>query len=125
VYVYLYAIDLYSSDSGKSQRRAAEETRKYFGLTTFAHTTLGRALKAFIRVINDCAKTSNNINSETPEAVEAKSSGIPTLQATEALRKKAATFLRCSLVQKKMNQVVTVFCEIGRKWFIKYQRFLL
>jgi len=46
VEVYLYAIDIYSSDNEKGQRKAAEETRKRFDLETFAHTTLGRALKA-------------------------------------------------------------------------------
>jgi len=32
VYVYLYAINLYSSAPEKGQRQAAEETRKFFGL---------------------------------------------------------------------------------------------
>jgi hypothetical protein len=52
VYVYLYAIDLYSGAPEKGQRWAAAETRERFGLTTFAHTTLGRALRAFVRGIN-------------------------------------------------------------------------
>jgi hypothetical protein len=42
--VYLYALALYGSAPEKGQRWAAEETRKKFGLATFAHTTLGRAL---------------------------------------------------------------------------------
>jgi len=45
IYVYLYAIVLYSSNPGMGQREAAEKTRKRFGLKTFSHTTLGRAIK--------------------------------------------------------------------------------
>ena len=45
LYVYLYAIILYSSNPKMSQREAAERTRKRFHLYTFSHTTLGRAMK--------------------------------------------------------------------------------
>jgi hypothetical protein len=47
VYVYLYAIDLYCQNPRLGQRAAAQATKEHFGLATFAHTTLGRALKAF------------------------------------------------------------------------------
>ena len=65
VFVYLYAIALYSGSPEKGQRWAAEETRKYFGLDTFAHTTLGRALKVFVRNIEEATKASDNIHNET------------------------------------------------------------
>jgi len=45
IYIYLYGIILYSSNPEMSQREAAEKTRKHFGLETFSHTTLGRAIK--------------------------------------------------------------------------------
>ena len=44
IYVYLYGIILYSSNPEMGQREAAEKTRKHFGLETFSHTTLGRAI---------------------------------------------------------------------------------
>ena len=45
IYVYLYGIILYSLNPKMGQREAAEKTRKRFGLDTFSHTTLGRAMK--------------------------------------------------------------------------------
>jgi hypothetical protein len=125
VYVYLYAIDIYSSDPGKGQRRAAEETRKFFGLMTFAHTTLGRALRSFIRVINECTYTPNEASDETSIDEERISSEFPTVQATATLRKKAARYLRSKLVKTEQQQAVIFCCEMAGKWFIKYGHFLL
>ena len=51
IQVYLYAINEYCDDGNKSQRKAAEKAIKLFGLATFAHTTLGRALKKLYMVI--------------------------------------------------------------------------
>ena len=45
IYIYLYGIIMYSSNPEMGQREAAEKTRKKFGLETFCHTTLGRAIK--------------------------------------------------------------------------------
>jgi hypothetical protein len=125
VYVYLYAIDLYSNAPEKGQRQVAEETRKFFGLTTFAHTTLGRALKAFIQVICDCDTTPDGVSVETTVSEDAKPSGFPTVQATEKLRKQAADFLRGMLSRTELHQVVTTCRRLARKWFIKYGHFLL
>lgn len=51
--VYLYAIQLYSSNPSAGQRNVAEETRKLFGLETFSHTTLGRAMSAMAGMIDE------------------------------------------------------------------------
>jgi len=123
LYVYMHAIDLYSSDPEKSQRKAAEETRKFFGLTTFAHTTLGRALKAFIRVIDECTMTPNEGSAETAAGGEVKPLRFPTVQATETLRKRAVRFLR--RMGTSLQEVITVCCEMAEEWFMKYRRFLL
>jgi hypothetical protein len=125
VYVYLYAIDLYSSDPEKSQRRVAEETRKLFGLLTFAHTTLGRALKSFIRIIEKYAKISNEAKAVTAGDEEAKTSEFPTVQATERLREKATIYLRRISVQVGLQQVISASCEMSVKWYMKYCHFLL
>jgi len=125
VYVYLYAIDLYSRAPEKGQRQAAEETRKFFGLATFAHTTLGRALKAFIRIINECAMTPDESSGETAAGGETKLSGFPTVRATERLRKQAAEFLHGVLVRTGLQQVITACCGLTRRWFIEYGHLLL
>lgn len=53
IQVYLYAIHEYCNGGSMSQRKAAGKAAKLFGLTTFAHTTLGRALKKLYKVICD------------------------------------------------------------------------
>ncbi|MBS3947892.1 MAG: hypothetical protein KGZ57_06275 [Dethiobacter sp.] len=142
IYVYLYAIDLYSSAPEKGQRMAAEETRKYFGLTSFAHTTLGRALKAFVRNIAEgtnaseefCAKTPDDPGEKGEDAEqkadsercdEAKKPGFPTVKSTEALRKRAAQFLRGILIRAAKQQAIATCLELVRRWFKEHQRFLL
>lgn len=54
--VYACAMNEYCGESGMSQREAAETARKRFGLATFAHTTLGRALKKLREVIGGIEK---------------------------------------------------------------------
>ena len=44
IYIYIYAITIYCTNHKMGQREAAERTRERFGLKTFSHTTLGRAL---------------------------------------------------------------------------------
>jgi len=51
--VYLYAIRLYSSNPSMGQREVAGETRKLFGLETFSHTTLGRAMATMAEGIEE------------------------------------------------------------------------
>ena len=56
LHIYISAINEYCTDPNKTQRKAAEETRKRFGLATFAHTTLGRTLKALCKIISEAGK---------------------------------------------------------------------
>ena len=124
VYVYMYAIDLYSNASEKGQRWAAKETRKYFGLASFAHTTLGRALKVFIRIIGvDAAMAPDVAGSGTPE--EGKKSKFPTTQWTASLRKQAVGFFQGKLAQAVHQQIISICCGLAGKWFWVCRRFLL
>jgi hypothetical protein len=63
-YVYAYAINQYGSNPQMSQRKVAEETRKKYNLKTFAHTTVGRAMKALTEALRETAA----IDSETTKA---------------------------------------------------------
>jgi len=83
VYVYLYAINLYSTDPSISQRAAAEETRKQFGLETFAHTTLGRALKRLVKRV--CQETNMSVNAETTPATTSSDNNVATHADPEIL----------------------------------------
>lgn len=140
VYVYLYAIELYCGSPEKGQRWAAGETRKFFKLETFAHTTLGRALKIFVRNMEEAANAMESIhegtscdnkeksesqNENTCQKAPVKKSGFPTVQATEMLRKRAAPFLSGIANQAKKKQVIETVCCLVRKWFTEYHQLLL
>jgi hypothetical protein len=124
IYVYLYAMDLYCGAPEKGQRWAAEETRKRFGLETFAHTTLGRALKALARSIGENARVPDEAEN-TATGAAPRESGFPNIQSTEASRKQVTGYLRGRLNQAERGQVASIGCELAREWFQKYRRFLL
>jgi len=124
VYVYLYAIDLYSNTPEKGQRWAAEATRRHFGLESFSHTTLGRALKAFVRRM--CGRGSEapeNDGAEAANTCEAPS--FPVAQATAELRKLAAQWLRGMPMQEGRAEAAAACCRLARRRFAECQRFLL
>lgn len=142
IYVYLYAIDLYSGAPEKGQRWAVEETRKYFGLVSFAHTTLGRALKAFVRNIEEAEKASKNTCAEAAgddenksesqradaeQCDKAKKPGFPTVWSTKVLRERAAKFLGGMLtrVRAVKQKAIATCLELVMKWFKEHRRFLL
>jgi hypothetical protein len=120
LYVYLYAINLYSSAPEKGQRWAAESTRKYFRLETFAHTTLGRALKALTQVI--CGGPKEN-GTQTPD--EEKKPEFPGTKSTEKLRKAAVDFLHDIPTKAVRSQIIFQCCRLAGDWFARYQRLLL
>lgn len=53
VCVYLFAMNMYSANATMGQRAVAEATRKHFGLETFSHTTLGRAMKKLASLLEE------------------------------------------------------------------------
>jgi len=124
VYVYLFAIRLYSTRPDKGQRWAAAETRKQFGLTTFSHTTLGRAMKAFACTIEENALTTD-LGVERISNAKVKPSGFPTVRATASIREKAAEFLSKRLVTMPVRRTVIDYCWLAREQFKEYGRFLL
>lgn len=63
IFVYLYAVALYLS-SGESQRKAAEKTRKVFGMETFDHSTICRFLQKIYLAIPALVRYGAQIMSE-------------------------------------------------------------
>jgi len=123
VYVYLYAISLYAEAPDKGQRWAAEETRKHFGLATFSHTTLGRALKSFVRMIIENARMPEEA---CPQAESnEKTPSFPSGRSTASLRKLASRFLAKAEVFIDRRQAAAAYCGLARDWFREYRRFLL
>ena len=140
VYVYLYAIDVYSNAPEKGQRWAAAATRKRFGLATFAHTTLGRALKAFVNINKEKDKTALDEGgggesaecfvTEAPESVRCgngnvKRADFRTVGSTQALRMAAASALGGKLAGARIEKMIEYSLEMARSWFLKYRRLLL
>jgi hypothetical protein len=143
VQIYLYAIDLYSSNPGMGQREAAEITRKQFGLQHFAHTTLGRALKAFVSTINEASEYRDDEIHEPDEEgaqqhtggeqrdeaeqknSEGKQTGFPTTQSTAKKRKQAARVLEWKINWTTPKQFIEACFEFAKDWFNRFCRFLL
>jgi len=124
VYIYMYAIGLYTNMPEKGQRWAAAETRKRFGLSSFAHTTLGRALKSFVRCTGGEATTAV----EDTGAVASngfKDAVFPKVGRTEASRKHAALFLGGMPLWEGKRQFADASLGLAREFFVEYQRFLL
>lgn len=144
VYVYLYGIDLYSNNPDMGQREAAETTRKRFGLSSFAHTTLGRALKAFVcntekaessgechnAAPGDTGKKGKNqdassASSNEQDGSEVNQSGFPTTQTTASWRKRAERILGSNINQAVTQQIIESYLTLVRGWFNHYSRLLL
>jgi hypothetical protein len=125
IYVYLHAIELYSGNPEKGQRWAAGETRRLFGLATFAHTTLGRALKAFVREIGGGVKAADGAPAVPADAGGGKKRSFPSAQATAGLRKQAARFLGGLLGRARREQFVGGICGLARQRHREHCRFLL
>jgi len=92
IYIYLFAIITYCLNPWMGQREAAKRTRKRFGLETFSHTTLGRAMKKLEKLINE--------NKDEPQATEtpikeevAGAGSFPGVEQTKDRREKVARYL--------------------------------
>jgi hypothetical protein len=92
IYVYLYAIVLYSSNPEMGQREAAEKTRKRFGLTTFSHTTLGRAMKTVEALVKTDANEPELYN-DTKEPQQPDAGRFPSVELTAKRREMVLSYL--------------------------------
>jgi len=124
VYVYMYAINLYTRMPEKGQRWASAETCKRFGLASFAHTTLGRALKSFVCCMGyEPASISGAVGAVAADV--RKKAIFPGVCSTESLRKKAALSLGGMPLGGDKQQVVIASLKLAREFFTEYRRFLL
>ena len=131
IFVYLHAISLYSSNPAMGQREAAEKTRKLFGLATFAHTTLGRALKKMHQTISQSIVVeSSDTNTDSliqKEAAEKETSNrtFPTVLSTKAQREEMAVFLNDLHEQQKPAEIEKACREIVARWYDEHRCLLL
>jgi len=128
IQVYLYAINVYCNDIRMSQREAAQKTMQQFGLTTFAHTTLGRALKKLLAVIVDIEKASDmHETSDADGAIEDASAAVKAGGALEEYRERAKIFFdKWMPVNEPARGGYESACRaMSRRIWQLYQKFLI
>ena len=139
LYVYAYAINMYCTSPGISQRKVAEDTRKKFDLKTFAHTTVGRAVKALAKVFaetetEECDATitdaqMNRQNStahgnETDKGTDC-SKELAKIQDAKALWEFARSFFYSKPNNFSLQGLKEACDFIADCWRKKYHRFLI
>lgn len=136
-YVYAYAINQYCSGKGKTQRQVAEETRIKFDLKTFAHTTVGRAVKALAKIIantdvadneaiiDEQAEDQKEEAAKTNKTDEDDAKKFPTLHDTKLQREIIKGHFRNRLKTPDKKDFKTA-CEcIVAHWRKNHRRLLL
>ena len=93
IYVYLYAITTYSFNPAMGQREAAKRTQERFGLKTFSHTTLGRAIKRLEKNINN-NEGEPRAPEDPVEGSESESKAFPTVNQIKERKEKVASYLK-------------------------------
>jgi len=92
IYIYLFAIMTYCLNKLMGQREAARRTREYFGLKTFSHTTLGRAMKKLEEQIKKHYEEPQ-IQEEPKAKPEPTARKFPSTEQTRARRDRVAAYL--------------------------------
>ena len=126
-----------------SQRKAAQATRKKFGLSTFSHTTLGRTFKELEASIAkaaappECNDGSANSTAQVEGGTDAAPSGqkgqkrrFPSVADTAERRKDMAAFIKSFLKGKECEDKEAVAMpEVSRRivktWYDKHKRLLI
>ena len=144
IYIYLYAIAIYCINPMMGQREAAKRTRERFGLETFSHTTLGRAMKKLEEVIKGHENEPHDIETAI-RGGEDEAGTFPSVNQTKERKEKVASYLKeasagdISLTQEARQPCkqpnykkppyegafINACHNIVRYTFLKYHRLLL
>ena len=139
IWIHLYAISLYSSDPKMGQRAAAKETKEFFGIKTYSHTTPGRELKSLaasidadgeIGLFEDGRKQGGEAKDGLePEAssgrIEERKCKFPSADDTTGRRAKAAAFLGGLYRAGDKGDIRKAVREIVKRWYDMHRRLLL
>jgi len=133
VYVYVYAINLYSSSQQLSQRKVAEATRKKYGLETFAHTTVGRAMKALAKTLTETAVMNNETTESTEHetghneanAGKMRKGRFPSVKDTSAIRDTVKSFFYAKLKNRCQEEIKETCDRIAMYWYTQFRRLLM
>jgi len=133
VYVYAFAINQYSSRPQLGQRKVAKETREKFGLKTFAHTTVGRAMKALAETLTQATAIDTEATEDTEqETVQNKANTgaiqqgrFPSVRDTSTIREIVMSFFSEKL-KSHCQEWFSVACDyIAIYWYIHFERLLM
>ena len=139
IWIHLYAISMYSSNPKMGQRAVAKATKEFFGLKTYSHTTLGRALKSLAASIDadgerggfeDGGRQGGEVKAgPEPEAgsgqPDEKKRKFPSVDDTAGNRAKAAAFLGGLYRAGDKGDIRKAAREIVKRWYDKHMRLLL
>jgi len=93
IYIYLYAIATYCLNPKMGQREASKRTRERFGLKTFSHTTLGRALRKLESLLMQHEGITNDIGEAIEKSGE-KAGNFPIVDQMKNRKEKIAAYLK-------------------------------
>ena len=132
VYIYVFAINLYSSNPHLSQRKVAEETRKKYALETFAHTTIGRAMKGLAQTLTETAVIDNKAEGTAQEtdqngenAGKIRNGRFPSVQDTRTIRDIVKSFFNERLKNCCQEAFKEACDRIAIYWYTQFQRLLM
>ena len=132
-YVYAFAINLYSSKPQLGQRKVAEETRKKYDLETFAHTTVGRAMKTLAKALTETVSIDNEATEEASQEVGQDNTNadsisnrrFPSVQDTATIREIVKSFFYEKL-KSYCQEWFTIACDyISIYWYGHFHRLLM
>ena len=136
VFVYFYAINLYSSRDEMSQRAVAEATRKKFGLTKFSHSTVCRTFKALELSIEEATKASLALgnrekdcevktNIEKAANTGGQKRSFPSIGDTSERRRIMSAFIRSIVKNNKTVCIIELCRDAVKYWYDRYGRLLI
>jgi len=133
VYVYIFAINLYSSNPQLSQRKVAEETRKKYELKTFAHTTVGRAMKELAKELTETAVIDNEAAEEAVQETEQSGADtgkicngrFPSVQDTKTIRTTVKSFFHVRVKNRCQEEFKEACDRIAIYWYAHFYRLLM
>jgi hypothetical protein len=124
------------------QREAAEKTRKKYGLETFSHTTLGRAIIKLSELITECEPAREHEQAANAGEIE-KRREFPTVEASKKRKETVQRYIKESVPKRNAAEIsyetekinykhppykgiyIERCHEIAENTFIKYRRLLL
>jgi len=132
-FVYMFAINLYSSKPKLGQRKVAEETRKKFNLETFAHTTIGRAMKALAQRLTETTAIDNEFTKKSAQETKPSEANtrviqvgrFPLVQDTCTIRKIIKSFFYKRLKSRNQEEFEKKCDRIAIYWNTHFHRPLM